>query len=297
MTLERLREEGLLSISARRVTLTPSGRKTARKYGLRSRKQVTLALERGKKKFRRIAERRPSSIGQFDQGYMTVESVFARAEQIIQLGDCDSKRLVILGDDDLLSIALCLSSRPKSITVFEIDERVVDFILDAAARFKLPIKAECRDLREPLPPELEGTCHTFVTDPSETIPGLKMFLGRGLFLLKSGEGRAGYFGLTSIEASAGKWWKLERWLLNKYSIAITHLLPETAFYQNWSDLLRQTECFEMECFTRQPKDAWFNSSLVRLQTLPYFKPRSTGPTRGSIFVDDEACGVIKGEIR
>jgi hypothetical protein len=223
---------------------------------------------------------------------MTLESVLARAELITKLGDADSKRIVVLGDDDLLSIAICLCARPESVTVFEIDPRVVDFILTAASRLKLPISAECFDLREPLPRKLEGCFHTFVTDPSETLPGLKMFLGRGLFSLKPGEGRAGYFGLTSIEASAQKWGRIQKWLLNNYAVVVTHILPESARYHNWSDILTQTACFSMECFRHEPAGCWFNSSLIRLETLQGFRPRSTGRTRGSIFMDEEACGEI-----
>jgi predicted methyltransferase len=296
-TLKRLKRRGLLRISAQDVTLTVQGRKAAREMGLRTRSDITSALKTAKQQFKKLAGRRPASIGQYDQGYMTVDSVFRRTEAIIRLGDADSKRLAILGDDDLLSIALCLASRPESVTVFEIDRRITDFILDTAAKFSLPIRAECRDLREPLPAKLKGTCHTFITDPSETLPGLKMFLGRGLFLLKSGEGRAGYFGLTAIEASTEKWSAIEKWLLNSYATAITHIMPESAFYRNWSDILEQTEGFQIECFHREPDDCWFNSSLVRLQTLRGFRPRATGRARGAIFMDDEACGVIKGEIR
>jgi predicted methyltransferase len=186
---------------------------------------------------------------------------------------------------------------PQSVTVFEIDRRVVDFVRESAAKFKLPISAECVDLREPLPAVLRGTFHTFVTDPSETLPGLKMFLGRGLFLLKPGEGRAGYFGLTSIEASARKWGTIQRWLLANHATAITHILPGTAYYNNWSDLLAQTACFPIECFRHEPKRHWFNSSLIRLETLRDFKPRRTGKIRGSLFMDNEACGNIRDEAR
>jgi predicted methyltransferase len=296
-TLKRLRRRGLLRISAADVTLTAQGQEAARRLGLRSRHDITSAFKRAKQEFRKLAGRRPASIGRYDQGYMTVDSLFRRAETIVRLGDADSKRLAILGDDDLLSIVLCLASRPESITVFEIDRRIVDFILDTAHKLSLPITAECRDLREPLPAKLKATCHTFITDPSETLPGLKMFLGRGLSLLRSGEGRAGYFGLTAIEASAEKWSTIQKWLLNNHATSITHIMPESAFYRNWPDILDQTECFRMECFHREPEDCWFNSSLIRLQTLRRFRPRATGRIVGSIFVDDEACGEIEGEVR
>jgi predicted methyltransferase len=213
------------------------------------------------------------------------------------MGDVDNMSIAILGDDDLMSIALCLAAHPALVTVLEIDSRVVDFIIEIAAELGLPIETRCHDLRQPLPPGLKGRFHTFVTDPSETMDGLRMFLGRGLGLLKPQEGRAGYFGLTSIEASARKWNRLQRWLLTRYSLAITHILPENSYYHNWPDLLDQTAVFSAECLRAKPKREWFNSSLFRLETLPGFKPRRIGKIKTPIFNDDEACGDIGEAVR
>jgi predicted methyltransferase len=223
---------------------------------------------------------------------MTVDSVFRRAELMMRLGDVELKRIAILGDDDLLSLAICLCANPEAVTVFEIDTRVVDFIRSAARAESFPIATECIDLREPLPARLRGRFHTFVSDPSETIDGLKMFLGRGLFLLRSGEGRAGYFGLTMIEASIAKWNRIQKWLLNRHPLAITHVLPGNAVYHNWPDVLKQTSCFSLDLIAHRPGKEWFNSALVRLETARDFKPREMGTVRGPLFNDDEACGVI-----
>jgi hypothetical protein len=223
---------------------------------------------------------------------MTADSAFRRAELMVKLGDSDLRRIAILGDDDLLSIAICLCSEPESITVFEIDQRVVGFINETARSLNLPITTECLDLREPLPARFHGKFHTFVTDPSETIDGLKMFIGRGLSLLRSGEARAGYFGLTTIEASTAKWYRLQKWLLARYAAAITHILPEHATYHNWPDILAQTRCFSMPFIKHRPHERWFNSALVRLETVHGFKPKEMGRVRGALFNDDEACGTV-----
>lgn len=296
-TLKRLRRRGLLRTAPGEITLTPKGRTVARRQGLRPAKDIAAAVELGRKRFRRIAGRRPPSISLYNQGYMTADSVLRRVGLVAAQGDADCRKIAVLGDDDLVSIALCLCSRPESVTVFEIDSRIVDFILDIGGSMNLPIRAECVDLREPLPPKLKGRFDTFVTDPSETLPGLKMFLGRGLFLLRPGEGRAGYFGLTRIEASALKWNRLERWLVGTHSVAITHVLPETARYHNWDDLQAQTASVDIDCFTTPPKAKWFKSSLIRLETLEGFEPAVTGKARGSIFMDDEACGRIVEEVK
>jgi len=289
-TLKRLEKRGLVTAGKGTVRLTGLGRAEARSSGLRSGREVAGRLRKAREVFTRLAGRRPASTGAYNQGYMTVESVFNRIGLITDMDDVDAKAVAVLGDDDLLSIALCLAGRPEKVTVFEIDARIVEFIEETAARLGLPIQTECHDLREPLPRRLGGRFDTFVADPSETIDGLRMFLGRGLGLLKTGEGGAGYFGLTSIEASAAKWHRLQRWMLAHYALAITHILPGNAYYHNWPDLLSQTRVFSLKCLEAPPKRRWFNSSLVRLETLPDFRPKRIGRIRGAIFNDDEACG-------
>jgi predicted methyltransferase len=289
---KRLEQRGLVMMAPGSVSLTAKGRRIAKGLGLRSERQIEAAVKRGAKEFASIVERRPTSVGEYDQGYMTTDSVFRRAELMVKLGDSDLRRIAILGDDDLLSIAICLCSEPESVTVFEIDQRVVGFINEIASSLNLPITTECLDLREPLPPRHYGKFHTFATDPSETIAGLKMFIGRGLSLLKSGEAGAGYFGLTTIEASVAKWYRFQKWLLARYAAAITHILPEHAEYQNWPDILAQTSCFSAVCIKHRPRARWFNSALARLETVHGFKPREMGRVRGALFNDDEACGIV-----
>jgi predicted methyltransferase len=294
-TLKRLERKGLIETGPGRVELTAKGRKAAQGIGLRSSRQITAAMKRARGRFASIMALRPSSISLYDQGHMTPDSVFRRAELMTNLGDLDTRRIAILGDDDLLSIAICLCARPESVTILEIDSRIVEFILDVARRLDLPITTECFDLREPSPAKFKGRFDTFVTDPAETMAGLKMFVGRGLYMLKSGEGRAAYFGLTSIEASPRKWSRFQGWLLRNYALAITHALPQYAYYQNWPDLLEQSACFSLDCISRRPKEDWFSSTLIRLETVQGFKPKTMGRVRGPIFNDDEACGVIGGD--
>ncbi len=294
-TLKRLERKGYVKSAPGRVSLTRGGLALARKLRLRSRSEINRTLKTARKTFSQLSRSRPGSVSAFDQGFMTTESVFNRLELMAKMGDLDGKRIAILGDDDLLSLAICLASNPEHITVFEIDKRLVEFILDVARKHNFPIDSQCFDLREPLPKKLMGKYDTFASDPSETLAGLKMFIGRGLFLLKPGEGRAAYFGLTSIEASTTKWARFERWLLNRYELVITHILPENAYYHNWPDLISQVECFDFDCLNAMPESLWFNSSLMRLETLKDFVPKPMGRITKPIFNDEEACGIIGQE--
>jgi predicted methyltransferase len=289
-TLGRLEKKGLITTAEATLHITARGRAEALSAGLYPRREMARRIAKARQEFEKLVRVRPASTGVFNQGHMTADSVFNRVDLISGMGDMDAGTVAMLGDDDFLSIALCLAGKPEKVTVFEIDERIVEYIERTAARLGLPIEVECRDLREPLPRSFNGTYDTFVTDPSETMEGLKMFLGRGLNLLKREEGRAGYFGLTSIEASPGKWHNVERWLLTGYRVAITHILPGNAYYHNWPDLLSQTRVFALKCLSAPPRRRWFNSSLVRVETLSGFKHRRIGRITGPIFDDAEACG-------
>ncbi|MGQ9603092.1 MAG: bis-aminopropyl spermidine synthase family protein [bacterium] len=295
--LKRLTASDLIEDNRGRIRLTERGLSVAEKLRLRSGKQILECANKAKKSFKRLVSSRPRSIGDYDQGYMTIDSLFERLTLMALLGDLDGKRICILGDDDLASLGICLMAHPEQVTVFEIDKRLVDFIKKIACEHMLPIKCYMHDLRYPIPKRFHAKFDTFLTDPSETIHGLKMFVGRGLWLLKPKEGCVGYFGLTMIEASTTKWATFQKWLLNNYKLVITDILQHKAYYQNWEDLTEQTSCYEQEIFRLKPTKPWYNSALFRIETIDGFKPKSIGKIRGAIFQDDEACGLIGKEIK
>jgi predicted methyltransferase len=292
-TLETLERRQLISIEEAEILLTAQGRKLAARERLLPASEIPGRIQAARKEMASLCRGRPRTTTHFDQGYMTVDSLFRRVSLMARMGDANGKRIAVLGDDDLISIALCLATEPEHISVLEIDGRLVDFINDIAGARGFPIKALGWDFRNPLPAEFRGRFDSFVTDPSETLPGLKMFLSRGIYTLKPGEGGAGYFGLTSIEASYRKWRTLQTWMLRSHKLAITHILPGYAYYHNWRGLARQTEGYGLAPFGTMPEKTWFNSALIRVETIEGFTPRQTGRTRGSLFEDDESCGTTK----
>jgi predicted methyltransferase len=292
-TLKGLARKGFISMTDSEVLLTARGMKLVSDLRLLPAEEISGRVEAARKKFADVARSRPRTTTLYDQGYMTLNSVFRRVSLIARMGDSRGRRIAVLGDDDLVSIALALTTDPEHITVLEIDERLVTFINETSTRLGLPVTAEACDLRDPLPAGYRGRFDTFVTDPSETMAGLKMFSSRGLYVLRRGEGRAGYFGLTTIEASYKKWAEYQGWLLKTHPVAMTHVLPGYAYYESWAGLAKQTAGYGLEAFKKRPRATWFNSALVRLETLKGFVPKQQGRTRGSLFEDDESCGTTK----
>ncbi|MEM4161097.1 MAG: bis-aminopropyl spermidine synthase family protein [Thermoplasmata archaeon] len=158
--------------------------------------------------FKKITKSRPPASEKFDQGFMDEESVLRRLVFVHERGDIYG-RIFIVGDDDLLSLAAGLTGLPKEIVVVEIDERIVNFINTISKKYHLNVTAYLYDVQKSLPEQFKKKFDIFITDPVETIEGIRLFLSRGVSAL-SGLGCSGYFGLTTLEASRRKWYEIER---------------------------------------------------------------------------------------
>lgn len=93
------------------------------------------------------------------------------------LGDA---RLLCVGDHDLTSLAVALVHPSVEITVVDIDERVLEFIGEEAARLGLRIHCRFADLRLGLPPGAREWADLVFTDPPYTADGVSLFTTRGL---------------------------------------------------------------------------------------------------------------------
>jgi N4-bis(aminopropyl)spermidine synthase len=104
------------------------------------------------------------------------------------------RRILFLGDDDLVSVALARfvrrfgsSATVEHVTVVDVDQRLLAFVQDALGDAPFPVECVQHDLREPLPPFLVSAFETVVTDPPYTTGGAGLFLSRAVESL-SGEG-------------------------------------------------------------------------------------------------------------
>ncbi len=103
------------------------------------------------------------------------------------------KRVLLLGDDDLTSLAL--AALGHHVTVLEIDTAIVDML---RAHRSPSIEVIAHDLREPLPSALVGTFDAFFADPVSGPGALRLFLARGVACLV-GEGQ----GFVCVSEAAG----------------------------------------------------------------------------------------------
>ena len=130
---------------------------------------------------------------------------------MLQNGALEGKRVLLLGDDDSVSIAIGLLGRAlrrttqgdltRGVTVVDADERRISFLRDAAAREQLALEVVHHDLRRPLPAGLLRAFDVIETDPPYTLEGARLFLARGCEALATEADGHCFFSFTHWPAS------------------------------------------------------------------------------------------------
>jgi len=238
-----------------------------------------------REKFIKIQRKRPKPSHDFDQGYVTPHSTFSRFLIGYERGDIYGKDILVIGDDDLLSIVLGLSGMPASVTVLEIDGRINRFIKDIGQQEKFEVNIEALDLRKPLPRKYLKSYDTFFTDPPETLKAADAFIGRGIGALRSA-GSAGYFGFTRREASLNKWYDLQK-MLTGYKVVVTDIIHNFNEYINWG-YEKDTRAWELSPVKVKPRKNWYRSALYRVAALKGYKGSSKNYGRENIYEDIES---------
>jgi predicted methyltransferase/L-amino acid N-acyltransferase YncA/DNA-directed RNA polymerase subunit RPC12/RpoP len=161
-------------------------------------------------KLERYFNQRPPVDVTLDQTSALPESSIRRALYMHQSGALEGKSVILLGEDDSVSLAIMLVGQAlgrddfcKRVTVVEADSRIIDFIREVSSAESFKIECILHDLRDPLPKELHQKFDTFETDPPYTLEGLNLFVSRALTALKTGPGRQGFlsFGAKAPDES------------------------------------------------------------------------------------------------
>ncbi|ADC89685.1 protein of unknown function DUF43 [Thermocrinis albus DSM 14484] len=239
------------------------------------------------REFLQITKDRPKAIRDYDQGSVTPETTVARVLFMDSRGDLRNKDIIVLGaEDDLTGLAVALSRKPRSVLVIDIDKRLIDF--DNAIFRELGLdnaRAMVWDLRNPFPPEMLGKFDVFVSDPPETLPAFRAFIGRGIATLRE-EGGVGYFGLTLRDSSVFRWREFQASLTTEFGVAITDIVQDFNDYITW-DYHPETRAAEIAPVKRNPKGIWYRSAWYRIEALPGFKRWNEAISDDVFYLDEE----------
>ena len=205
-----LRQRGLVS-ETRPVQFTLEGRRRFAKGGARVETACPtcggrgVALPHAVAQLRRglaaVAETAPRPLVEFDQCHCTPKTKLRRVLAMHDAGAIAARRILLLGDDDLMSVALLRFTRQfrvpiEALAVVDIDERVLDFIGGELDDAPFPHRRLRWDARRSLPASLVGRFDTVVTDPPYTAAGAGLFLARAVEALR-GEGSSVFLSFGS----------------------------------------------------------------------------------------------------
>ncbi|MEM3405949.1 MAG: bis-aminopropyl spermidine synthase family protein [Candidatus Pacearchaeota archaeon] len=108
------------------------------------------------------------------------------------------KKILILGDDDLLSIFLAANFNKLKIDVLEIDTRIINYIEKVSKKKRYKINTFHYDVREPLPKKFLKSYDYFFFDSSHCLGGYISFLTRVINCL-SKNGFGGQFVIQLVD--------------------------------------------------------------------------------------------------
>jgi hypothetical protein len=147
----------------------------------------------------RLLERAPGVRVELDQAPCTAETALRRAALMHDRGALEGRDVLLLGDDDSLSLAIPLylahqgrNRAVDNITVLELDPGRIAFLDQTCAEIGAGVTVVPHDLRDPLPQALRGRFDCFQTDPPYTVAGAALFLTRAAEALRPGPGSLGF---------------------------------------------------------------------------------------------------------
>lgn len=236
-------------------------------------------------RFMEIQKSRPMPIQEYDQGYITPESTLSRVAFAIDRGDVVGRKIVVLGDDDLVSLALGLTNMSEEIVVLEIDERLAEFINNIANKHKIKVETYVFDLKGSIPDKFMAYFDTFFTDPPEALKAFCLFVAKGVYTLK-GEGSAGYFGLTQVDSSLSKWRKIQKFVTST-GACITDIIRDFNEYVTW-DYHEKTLASRLAPLRTPPDGIWYRSAFVRIEIVDKPKRINEQVLDENIYIDKES---------
>jgi predicted methyltransferase/DNA-directed RNA polymerase subunit RPC12/RpoP len=146
------------------------------------------------------ADGMPGAKAELDQTHCTVDTKLGRVLLLHQTRALAGQRIVLLGDDDLISVAIARfaaqtgsAAAIRRLTVVDTDPDVLRWIDQQVAGTGTMVETVEHDLRQPLPPSLAGAFDVVLTDPPYTVAGAELFLSRAVTALAPQPGRHVFF--------------------------------------------------------------------------------------------------------
>ncbi|MDX3573611.1 bis-aminopropyl spermidine synthase family protein, partial [Streptomyces sp. ID05-47C] len=146
-----------------------------------------------------LMESGPAADMSIDQSHCTPETKVRRVLALLAAGSLPGGNLLLIGDDDLVSLAVAVvgdvlgSPIVERVTVVDISPEILGYIRKVSAGLGTRVETVEHDLRQPLPAELHGGFDVAMTDPPYTAEGARLFLSRAVEGLRQGPSHSIFF--------------------------------------------------------------------------------------------------------
>jgi N4-bis(aminopropyl)spermidine synthase len=207
----------------------------------------------------RIARLAPPPRPDLDQCHCTAETKLRRVLALHEADALVGRRVLILGDDDLTSLAIDRVVRRfgseasiAQLAVVDVDPAIVGHVERELAGAAFPTVFAQHDVREPLPHSLRARFDTVVTDPPYTVAGATLFLSRAAEAL-SGTGGDVFFSFGSRRPGAAF---LMQQAISEMGFAIVRLLRDFNEYVGAGVLGGTSSLYHLSAATRLRPLVW-----------------------------------------
>ncbi len=230
----------------------------------------------------------PAAKLDLDQTHCTADTKLRRVLAMHEAGALAGQRILLLGDDDLVSVALTVfaghagaAARPRGVTVLDCDPDLVGYLRGELRGAGFPAEVVEHDLRDPLPAALTGAFDVACTDPPYTVAGAELFLSRAVDALAPGAGGHVFFSFgprRPAETTA------TQRLMSDMGLAIRSLTPGFNFYTGAGILAGTSHLYHLRTTqdSRPARTGRYDGPLYSAQT----RAAATRPYRCV------ACGAV-----
>ena len=226
-------------------------------------RNIIINFTKIRKVMSKIYKKKPNPTFLYDQRPVTIDTTVNRVEYMFFRGDLIGKHIVMIGDDDLTSLALGFTRQVKEVVVLDIDKRLIEYINEIAKKEKLNVKAYTYDFTLGVPKKLLGKFDIFLTDPTPKPESLSLFSSVGLSLLKKGKGFVGYvsFFPSHQEISID----FQKIFTDK-RIIITDMIPKFTQYDFIGETYNSEDVELLNKFDSRESRVSFTENLTRIET-------------------------------
>lgn len=143
--------------------------------------------------FSEIEKERPRPKRELDQFLATPETMVKRALYLHKNNEIYKRKVLLLGDDDLTSVAISLLNTADKIQVVDIDEEVLTNLQKIVQKYNLPVEISQADFRTDKLENLNEQFDLIFTDPPYTTAGISLFLDRAISSIQLRNSSSIYF--------------------------------------------------------------------------------------------------------